>query len=154
ALCGDVLGRLERAHLHDAMHCADHMARPVRRELFGAALGRRDIDADRPDVTARWGEAVLRFALWTSVLASPPGARVLAWAATPSWFLPQTLSEAHGEELLAAARAVIEATPDFMADSKNGETEAGIAYPHAGPPGAKGADTDASTRVPPDSDED
>jgi len=153
-LCGNVLARLERAHLHDVMHCADHMARSVRRELFEAAIGRRDGDADRPELTGRWSEAALRYALWTSVLASPPGARVLAWASSHSWFLPRTLSDAQGEEAIAAARAVAEATPDFIADTRYADARAAVTYQDAGHPTAVGPDDAAAAGVQLPSDED
>ena len=130
-LCGNVLARLEHVHPHDLMHCADHMARSVRRELFEAASGQSEVAANPPELATRWSEATLRFALWTSVLASPPGARLLAWAATQSWFLPQTLSDANGEEVIAAARAVADATPDFTAHSKDAEDSAVVTDPHA-----------------------
>jgi hypothetical protein len=127
ALCADVLTRLERAHLHDVMHCASVLAQSVRRDLFDSAFGSPSTDGDSPDPVARWSEATLRFALWTSVLASPTDARLLVWAATQPWFLPRALSETHGKELLAAARAVVDATSDFRAD----DTEDHVTAPAA-----------------------
>ena len=89
----------------------------MRLDLFDSATRRPSIGGDTPDLTAQWTEATLRFALWSSVRASPVGARLLVWAATQPWFLPRTLSEAHGNEVLAAARAAVEATPDYRADN-------------------------------------
>ena len=109
--------RLERAHLHDVIHSATILTRSVRHDLLDSATGHHSTDGDTPDPTAQWTEATLRFALWTGVLASPADARLLVWAATQPWFLPRTLSEAHGNEVLAAARAVVEATPDYRADN-------------------------------------
>ncbi len=132
ALCGDVLARLERAHLHDVIHCAGPLARSVRRDLFDAAGGHPNTVADTPDPTARWTAATLRFALWTSTLASPANARVLVWAAAQPWFLPRTLSEAQGKEVLAAARTVVEATPDLIADDTQDCVTDSPAGPHTG----------------------
>ncbi len=112
-LCNDVLARLGRVHLHDLMHFGAHIAQSVRHDLFETALRCRDQGADTPELTALWTDSILRFALWTSALASPPDARVLVWAANQSWFLSQVLSEEDGGAVLAAARAVVDATPDF-----------------------------------------
>ena len=113
ALCADVRARLDRGHLHDVIHSGTVLTQSVRRDLRDAAAGHRSTEGDMPDPTAQWTEATLRFALWTGVLASPADARLLVWAATQPWFLPRTLSEAHGNEVIAAARAVVKATPDY-----------------------------------------
>lgn len=152
ALCRDVLARLERAHLHDVMHCATILAWSARRDLFDSATRCRP-DGDRPDTIAQWSAATLRFALWTGVLASPADARVLAWAATQPWFLPRTLSEAYGVEVAAAARAVVEATPDFSVDeSEEDVTGQSIDQPRVGEAAdelnLRGTNVDAATKAP------
>ncbi len=158
ALCGDVLTRLERAHLHDVMHCATVLTQPVCRYMSDSATG-HGTDGGAPDPTTQWTEATLRFALWTSQLASPAEARVLVWAASQPWFLPRTLSEAHGKEVLAAARTVVEATPDFSTSrtenpvTGRAATEARTIHP-ADNPDPVDADTDAGARVPPESEDD
>ena len=141
ALCGDVLARLQRAHLHDVIHCAVPLARSVRRDLFDAAGGHPSTVADTPDPTTRWTAATLRFALWTSALASPANARVLVWAATQPWFLPRTLSESQGKEVLAAARTVVEATQDLIEDDTEDSVTDSPAEPHTG--NLDSADSDA-----------
>jgi hypothetical protein len=141
ALCSDVRARLERAHLHDVIHCGAVLTQSVRRDLFDSAHNRRNADSDAPDLTVTWTEATLRFALWTGVRASPADARLLAWAATQPWFRPRTLSEAHAREVLAAARAVVEATPDFGADG----TEQHVTGPAAIAPAAGHAPADTAT---------
>jgi hypothetical protein len=159
ALCGDMRARLERAHLHDVMHCATILTWSVRRDLFDSAVGRRGTDGDTPDPTARWTETTLRFALWTGVLASPTDARLLVWAATQPWFLPRTLSEEHGNEVLAAARVVVEATPDFSAQgAEDPVTGLAATKPRTRHPGNQpdhaDANTDAAAKVASESEED
>lgn len=159
ALCGDVRARLQRAHLHDVMHSGSVLTQSVRRDLSGSAVNRQGINGDTADRTAQWTEATLRFALWTSVLASPVGARLLVWAATQPWFLPRTLSEAHGKEVIAAAHAVVEATPDFGVDNTAGAVSGPTAAePHSGHPAGRPApadvDTSAGTQVPSESEDD
>jgi hypothetical protein len=158
SLCGDVLTRLERAHLHDVMHCGGVLAQSVRRDLCDSARGSLGANGDPGDPIDQWSEATLRFALWTDMLASPAKARVLVWAATQPWFLPRTLSEAHGKEVLAAARAVVDATPDFSAHDTGGRVINTAAaqpptdYPAANPEPSP-ADTDAAAKVPSESED-
>ena len=155
ALCSDVRARLDRVHMHDVIHCATVLAQSAYRDLSDFAAGRRGTDGDTPDPTAQWTEATLRFALWTGVRASPADARVLVWAATQPWFLPRTLSEAHGKEVLDAARAVIEATPDFTADdTEDRVTGPATAVAHTDHPDPADADTDTAAGVPSESEDD
>jgi hypothetical protein len=159
ALCNDALARLDKVHLHDVIHCANVLIQSVRRDLFDFAAGRRGTDGDTPSPTVHWTEATLRFALWTGVRASPADARLLVWAATQPWFLPRTLSEAHGKEVLDAARAVAEATPDFSADDpQDRATGPAAAKPHTDHSADNiqlvDADTGAAAWVPSESEDD
>jgi hypothetical protein len=117
ALCRDVLGRLQRAHLHDAGHACVVLTSAPRRLLWMKTVSWDDDGRAAPDdlleTGDEWPAPVLRVALWSSLAAAVSDARMLLWAGTQSWWLPPGLSDAHGEAVLAAAQQVVEASPDF-----------------------------------------
>lgn len=118
ALCRDILARLERVHIHDARHATYVLTGPVRSALQAATktwAGAYGV-ALQPDTivaVADFPDALWRLALWAVVGAAVSDARMLLWASTQQWWLPQGLSEAHGDAVVRAAQAVIDATPDF-----------------------------------------
>ena len=107
ALCRDVLTRLHRVHLHDAMHAASVMTGSVRGGLRAAtkawAGAHNDMAAGTVVEVADWPDALWRFGLWASVAATVADARMLLWAGIQPWWLPQGVSQAHGDAVLAAA---------------------------------------------------
>ena len=109
ALCQDVLTKLERVHLHDVRHFAGVVTRPVFADMAARSLQKPSDSGEQTDT--RWSDAISRFALWARESVSPETARVLAWSASQPWFLPQTMSQAHGEEVFAAAASVVALTP-------------------------------------------
>ena len=116
-LCRDILGRLGRVHVHDAMHASTVLTVAPRRLLRMTAMD-RDEDADTdpvglPEWETEWPAPILQLALWSSLNATVADARLLLWAGTRPWWLPTGLSDAHGEAVLAAARQVVDASPDF-----------------------------------------
>lgn len=118
ALCRDVLSRLERVHLHDAIHSACVLTSPIRITLWSASQAwtnsnTRETTPQPVQQTADWPDPLLRLAFWSSIFAAVPDARLIAWAATQPWWLPRGLSETQGEALAAAAQSVIDASPDF-----------------------------------------
>jgi hypothetical protein len=119
ALCQDVLTKLERVHLHDVSHFALLVTGPV---FLDMALRSRQ-EASDDDTDIRWSEAILRFTLWATKTVSLETARILAWAGTQPWFLPQTISEAHSEEVLAAAAVALALTPTDQAGADKSTTE-------------------------------
>ena len=126
----------------------------MRLDLLDSATGRPSTGSDTPDPAAQWTEATLRFALWSGVLASPADARLFVWAATQPWFLPRTLSEAHGNEVLTAARAVVEATPDYRADNaRDRVTGPAAAEPYTDHHDPTSTDADVEARVPSESED-
>jgi hypothetical protein len=111
-LCRDVHQRLHRVHLHDAQHAVMALTRPAIVAEFAAAVAATEGD-EYPDPLLSWSATVLRLALWSGVVASASDARLLLWAGTHEWWLPDGLSGEHGDAVLAAAQAVVDATPDF-----------------------------------------
>ncbi len=124
ALCQDVLTKLERIHPHDVWHFARVVTWPV--SLYMATRSLQEVsDSDDEQTDIRWSDAILRFALWARESVSPEVARVLTWAGAQPWFLPRTMSAAHGEEVLLAAAAVVALTPTDQAgaDESTAESE-------------------------------
>jgi len=123
ALCQDVLTRLERVHLNDVDHFSYTLTRPAMAYLVTQA-GLANTAAEEPgSAGAGWSADILRLAFWGSALASPFGARLLAWAATQPWFLPETLAGVDCAGVLTAANAVIAATPDLADHQDDEETD-------------------------------
>lgn len=119
ALSHDMLARLRRVHLHDAQHAAQVLTRQLRSALWAATIAWAAADdsdaagATAPPETTGWADAVLHLTLWSGAASSVPGARLIAWASTQQWWAKALPSSERGEAILAAARTVINASPDF-----------------------------------------
>ena len=124
ALCQDVLTKLERVHLHDVWHFAHIVTHPVSLDMALRSLQEAP-DSNDEQADIRWSDSILRFALWANQSLSPESARVLAWAGSQPWFLPQTISAAHGDEVLAAAAAVVALTPTDRTSGDESTVEPG-----------------------------
>ncbi|MGI8311827.1 hypothetical protein [Saccharopolyspora hattusasensis] len=61
-----------------------------------------------------WSPAVLRGAIWTNRSSSGLTARMWAWASDQDWFVPPGLSADDVGPVIAAARHVVELTPDYQ----------------------------------------
>lgn len=117
SLCRDIVTRIRPAREHEQWHAVMTLTTPVRSaEVTAAALA--SLGADPQEITKvtrleRWPDRMLRAGIWSQVYASRAGARVLVWAGEQSWWLPASCSEEHVRDVLDAARAVIDASPDF-----------------------------------------
>ncbi|MER0483329.1 hypothetical protein ABR737_34190 [Streptomyces sp. Edi2] len=115
ALCRDVLARLQReARLHSCTCGVVALTQPVMNDVGRAAVAEGGETVSDP--VSRWGEALVRAAVFAWCNASVADARVLVWAADQGWFgaaadaeEAQRLDAVH-----AAARSVVEANPDFI----------------------------------------
>jgi hypothetical protein len=114
ALCQDVLARLERVHLHDVYHFARALTQPAFDYLATQAELNSAVENETGPEATEWSTNVLCFTLWAANLASQFGARLLSWAAAMPWFLPESMADMDYKQVIAAANAVIAATPDHI----------------------------------------
>lgn len=107
ALCRDVLNRLGNAGSGDAGHFTGMLALPVVDALLHAI-------ADPQSPSPHWSPTLLAAIMWNSLSAGAEGARVLTWAAEQHWWPGIEAEEENLTEVLVAAGAVTEATPEFV----------------------------------------
>ncbi|PWG12322.1 hypothetical protein DF268_17150 [Streptomyces sp. V2] len=114
ALCRNVLVRLQRdARQRECRHGLSRLTRIVMNELGAVAFGQGD-DA----LLGRWGGPLLRATVIAWSNASVADARTVSWAGEQEWFAWDT---AGLDDVLAAARAVVEANPGFGSDALDAE---------------------------------
>jgi hypothetical protein len=142
ALCRDMQTRLTRAHLLDARHAIQALTGPLHQTLLEVALASRG--KHDPPVTASTGLRVedcpgvlCRLTFWANVTAGVADARWITWAAHQPWWLLAGMSGRELQDLLTAAQAVIDASPDYQpadapADSAGGASTTGTADPDGG----------------------
>ncbi|MBB6119515.1 hypothetical protein [Nocardiopsis algeriensis] len=107
SLCRDVRQRLTAVPVDDACHAVDLLSGPVKSAILRSVA--------HPRTSApQWSDTLLACTLWASVTASAEGARALLWASDRSWWPGNGADPAALDELLDAARKVVEATPDFV----------------------------------------
>ncbi len=127
ALCQDVLRRLQQVHLHDAQHAAFVLTYPARLLLRAATVAAYDETSTHADADIaplpEFSDAVLRLTLWSMLSASVGDARLLTWAGNQPWWIPRGLSAEHGVAVLAAAQAVVDASPGFTFTMSEPATE-------------------------------
>ena len=116
-LCQNALRLLRQVHLRDAQHAAYLLTQPARALVYAATIATYNetsavTDADMVSAS-EFSDTILRLTLWAMVDASVGGARLLQWAGTRQWWLPQGLSAEQGAAVLAAAQAVVDASPAF-----------------------------------------
>ena len=157
----DALNRLLRADGHDLRHACTALTFPLTQHVVQAALA---VDPQMKQAAERRlaaaPTAMLQLTVWSSAHSSAFGARIWAWAATQPWFVPDGISAPSIDRVVAAAAAVIEATPEFDAArarfaSENGTPPTEDAHDDTDPVApvddAEPNDTeaDASTPAPP-----
>lgn len=111
----DVARRLRTGRSSQTRPSLQHMCPRVLNDIH-AYIANPD---EAPDPTARWGERVLRAALWSSCRATVASARVWAWAAAQPWFATLPGGDEHADGVARAAEYVIDLTPDFVQEPRD-----------------------------------
>ncbi|MGW0556530.1 hypothetical protein ACWDZ6_20365 [Streptomyces sp. NPDC002926] len=123
SLCRDVLARMRRESRQQACRCAAQWLTPrVMDDVGEAARTYGDEDA-AADPVARWGEVLVRLAVFAWCEAGAAEARVFLWSADHAWLgLGAGVEEL--EAVREAASRVVEDTPELF----RSEAEAGSSF--------------------------
>lgn len=108
ALSQNVLRQLRTAHLHDAQHASLLLTNGIYHELIAAEASAHEADGSRETTSPG---ALLRLSLWSCPLVGEYFADVITWASSQSWWLSPGFPPDAFNAVLAAARAVIDASP-------------------------------------------
>jgi len=116
-LCLNILARLKQVHLLDARHALQALTLPHQAQMEVASASH-----EQPDSTATASKGITvqdcpsnlcRLTFWANVSAGVIDARWITWATRQSWWSTESMSDHECQNLMTAAQAVIDASPDF-----------------------------------------
>ena len=110
-LSEQVLKRLQRVEPTHHRHAVSHLTARIMNDI-DHEVAEHGAAGTSPGLVDRWGECLLRLALFSHLQASAHDARLLVWAAERDWFGMEA-DEVALAAVLKAAQQVIDATPGF-----------------------------------------